>query len=154
MVNSYDKFFSNKPLVKCYSEFQPLEEVIVGSTYNPNCFDSSDQFSQEAKDLLKRVFTETAEDLEVLVDILKKEGVTVQRPKSLFDPLTTYNLGEFDIEFSNQPLQPRDILGFYGNHVKCCLGLIDCSRYCDSIVTRLLYVICSNNTFSNCFLFV
>ena len=72
MVNRYNKFFGDPPLVKCYSEFQPLEEVIVGNTYDPNCFDDSDQFSQEAKDLLKRVFTETAEDLEVLVDILKK----------------------------------------------------------------------------------
>ena len=118
MVNDYSKFFNGtKQVVKCYSEFQPLEEVIVGSTYNPSCFDSSDQFSQEAKDLLKRVFTETAEDLEVLVKILTDEGITVQRPKSLFDPLTKYNLGEFDIEFANQPLQPRDILGFYGNKI-------------------------------------
>ena len=51
-----------------------------------------------SKDLLKRVSTETAEDLEVLVDILK-EGVTVQRSNPLFDSLTTYNPGEFDIEF-------------------------------------------------------
>ena len=116
MVNNYDKFFSDKSLVKCYSEFQKLEEVIVGNTYAPDCFDKSD-FSQEAKDLLKRVFTETAEDLEVLVDILKKEGVIVQRPKVMHDPLAKYNMGEFDIEYANQPLQPRDILGFYGNKI-------------------------------------
>ena len=43
MVNDYRKFFNGtKQVVKCYSEFQPLEEVIVGSTYNPSCFDSSD----------------------------------------------------------------------------------------------------------------
>ena len=46
----------------------------------PDTFDSSENFNQEAKDLLKRVLTETAEDLEVLVDILKKESVIVQRP--------------------------------------------------------------------------
>jgi len=117
MVNSYKKFFSHEPVVKCYSEFQPLEEVIVGNTYAPDCFDSSDKFSKEAKDLLKRVFTETAEDLEVLVDILKKEGVIVKRPKAMQDPLAKYDMGEFDIEYANQPLQPRDILGFYGNKI-------------------------------------
>ena len=63
------------------------------------------------------MFTETAEDLEVLVDILQKEGVVVQRPKVMQDPLAKYDMGEFDIEYANQPLQPRDILGFYGNKI-------------------------------------
>ena len=103
--------------VKTYSEFQPLEEVIVGNTYSPDSFDSSDQFDQEAKDLLKKVFTETAEDLEKLVEILKGEGVVVQRPKPILNPLIKYNIGEFDISFSHHPLQPRDILGFYGNKI-------------------------------------
>ena len=56
MVNSYDKFFSNKPLVKCYSEFQSLEEVIVGSTYNPNCFDSVDPLSSKKQRFIKKGF--------------------------------------------------------------------------------------------------
>ena len=62
MVNDYSKFFGNKQLVSSYTEFQPLEEVVVGTPYDPNTFDSSDRFNQEAKDLLKRVLTETAED--------------------------------------------------------------------------------------------
>ena len=70
---------------------------------------------QEAKDLIKRVLYETAEDLEVLVDILKKEGIVVKRTKPLHDPLKKYNVGGFEVEFLNQPLQPRDIIGFYGN---------------------------------------
>ena len=36
-----------------------------------------------SKRFIKRVLYETAEDLEVLVDILKKEGVTVQRTKTI-----------------------------------------------------------------------
>ena len=99
---------------QAYTEFQPLEEVIVGTPYDPNTFDSSDKFSQEAKDLLKKVLTETAEDLEVLVDILKKESIIVQRPKPLHNPLQKYTVGEFEIEWINQPLQPRDLIGFFG----------------------------------------
>ena len=53
------------------------------------------------KDLIKRVLTETAEDLEILVDILKKENVTVKRTKPLHDPLKTYNVGGFEVEYSN-----------------------------------------------------
>ena len=53
MVNNYSQFFSDQPLVKTFSEFQPLEEVIVGTPYHADTFDSSDKFSQEAKDLLK-----------------------------------------------------------------------------------------------------
>ena len=37
-------------------------------------------FDPQFKDLIKRVLTETAEDLEILVDILKKENVTVKEP--------------------------------------------------------------------------
>ena len=46
-------FIGDKQLVKTYSEFQPLEEVIVGSPYNPNSFDESKVFDQQSKDLIK-----------------------------------------------------------------------------------------------------
>lgn len=115
MVNDYSNIIGDKQLVKTYSEFQPLEEVIVGSPYDPNSFDQSKVFDQQSKDLIKRVLSETAEDLEILVEILKKENVIVQRTKPLHDPLKTYNVGGFEVEFLNQPLQPRDVLGFYGN---------------------------------------
>ena len=135
MVNNYSEFFSDKPLVSTYSEFQPLEEVIVGTPYDPNTFDSSDTFNQEAKDLLKRVLTETAEDLEVLVDILKKENIIVQRPKPLHNPLQKYTVGEFDIEYINQPLQPRDLVGFFGNKMIEAYTK-DTSRYLETLCSR------------------
>ena len=135
MVNNYSEFFSDKPLVSCYTEFQPLEEVIVGSPYDPDTFDSSENFNQEAKDLLKRVLTETAEDLEVLVDILKKESVIVQRPKPLHNPLQKYTVGEFEIEYINQPLQPRDLIGFFGNKIIEAYTK-DTSRYLETLCSR------------------
>ena len=66
MVNNYSEFFSDKPLVSTYSEFQPLEEVIVGTPYDPDTFDSSDRFNQEAKDLFQ-------DSIIVLYKNLKKE---------------------------------------------------------------------------------
>ena len=44
MVNNYDNFFGDKSLVKTYSEFQPLEEVIVGTPYDPESFEKSKIF--------------------------------------------------------------------------------------------------------------
>ena len=44
MVNDYSNIIGDKQLVKTYSEFQPLEEVIVGSPYDPNSFDESKVF--------------------------------------------------------------------------------------------------------------
>ena len=35
MVNDYSHIIGDKQLVKTYSEFQPLEEVIVGTPYDP-----------------------------------------------------------------------------------------------------------------------
>ena len=49
----------------------------------PKPFEKALCFEMEAKDLIKRVLHETAEDLEVLVDILKKEGIVVKRTKSV-----------------------------------------------------------------------
>ena len=120
---------------KTYSEFQPLEEVIVGTPYDPGSFELSSDFDRQAKDLIKRVLTETAEDLEVLVDILKKENIIVQRPKPLYDPLKIYNVGEFEVQYLNQPLQPRDILGFYGNKIIEAYTK-DRSRYYENWCTR------------------
>ena len=69
MVNNYSEFFSDKPLVSSYTEFQPLEEVIVGTPYHADTFDSSDKFSQEAKDLLKRAEESGIKTLVILADV-------------------------------------------------------------------------------------
>ena len=53
----------------------------------------------------------------MLVDILHKENVIVQRLTSLHNPLQKYTVGEFDIEYINPSYSPRDLIGFFGNKI-------------------------------------
>ena len=78
-----------------YSEFQPLKEMIVGSSYlNHTCMIEG----------LDRVIEETNQDCNALEAILTELEVKVLRPKQK----------AFRKEF-HHPIMPRDIFGFYGN---------------------------------------
>lgn len=103
--------------LSCYTEFQPLKEVLVGSAFEVSNFDHIQD--QNAKDLFKRIFEETNEDLETLCEILKNEGVTVHRPKQIFKFTEddSIDLPWLKSQFPNHPLMPRDILGVYGTNI-------------------------------------
>jgi N-dimethylarginine dimethylaminohydrolase len=100
-----------------YTEFQPLKEILVGSAFSPTNFDNIKD--HEARDLLKRVFDETNEDIEVLVDLLKSSGIIVHRPSNLFNwsQMQSINLPWLASEFPNHPLMPRDVLGVFGSTI-------------------------------------
>ena len=65
--------------ISTYTEFQPLKEVLVGSAFDQNNFEHLEDV--ESRDVFKRIFEETNEDLETLCDIFKQAGVVVHRPK-------------------------------------------------------------------------
>jgi len=100
-----------------YTEFQPLKETIVGRPFSPNDFE--DVKDQQAKDLLKRIFEETNEDIEELVKILQDAGVKVHRPNNLFafDNYGSIQTPWLHAAFPNHPLMPRDVLGVFGNTI-------------------------------------
>lgn len=100
-----------------YTEFQPLKEILVGSAFSPKNFDNIEDI--ETRDLLKRVFEETNEDIEVLVSILKSAGIVVHRPNNLFNytQMQSINLPWLNCQFPNHPLMPRDILGVFGSTI-------------------------------------
>ena len=64
---------------QAYTEFQPLEEVLIG-----RCFDSKivDNFEAipKVKSLLKRLFDETEEDFQYLIKVCKTYGAKFIRP--------------------------------------------------------------------------
>ena len=64
---------------QAYTEFQPLEEVLIG-----RCFDSKivDNFEAlpKVKSLLKRLFDETEEDFQHLIKVCETYGAKVIRP--------------------------------------------------------------------------
>ena len=66
---------------QAFTEFQPLEEVLLGRCYNMNHFDSYDiPFSPTTKRLMTHLLDETEEDFQGLKDTLKKLNVKVRRP--------------------------------------------------------------------------
>lgn len=104
-----------------YTEFQPLKEVVLGATYDPAVTDSIADV--ELKDLLRRVFEETNEDLRYFETLLRQAGVSVKRPEVIF-PFRTpeqekskVDLQVFDFNFPNHPLMVRDLCGVYGNKI-------------------------------------
>lgn len=110
--------FSNKTQV--YSEFQPLEEVIVGRAYHPEAFDYSED--KDLRNGLKKILTETEEDLQALVSLLEAEGVRVRRPEVPFklgkdNKALTIELQHFAFQFPNHPLMPRDTAFVYRNSI-------------------------------------
>lgn len=103
--------------IATYTEFQPLKEILVGNAFSPENFDNVNDI--EARDLLKRVFEETNEDLEILINLLKSAGVIIHRPNNLFNwsQIESINLPWLKCEFPNHPLMPRDVLGVFGSTI-------------------------------------
>jgi len=98
-----------------YSEFQPLKKILIGSTYDPNIF--KDHKDQEFADLMHTVFEETQQDLDNLADICSDYGAEVVRPNVVLDPNKEINIGINSGAFHNHPMQPRDVIGKFGNTI-------------------------------------
>ena len=65
-------------LPQAYTEFQPLEEVLVGRCYTMNHFDSYDvPFTPTTRRLMTHLLDETEEDYQGLINTLKKLNVKV-----------------------------------------------------------------------------
>lgn len=102
--------------VRVYSEFDPLEEVIVGRVYAPEAFDAVDD--PPLRDMLQRVARETEEDFSVLATMLEADGITVRRPtisQELFEwrdgvPVPrAVDSGAWAVPYPNPPVFPRDL---------------------------------------------
>lgn len=65
-------------IINSYTEFQPLEEVIIGQGYPPDYFDCVQ--CDQTRSCLEQIFSEIEEDFEHLVRMLESFGVTVRRP--------------------------------------------------------------------------
>jgi len=101
-----------------FTEFQPLKEIIVGSTFDFNNFKNLPD--KETYDCFRKINEETAEDLEELVKILQSFGVKVYRPNNLANYDCNYDAIKtpwFKMAFPNHPLMPRDVLGVFGDTI-------------------------------------
>lgn len=66
---------------QAYTEFQPLEEVLVGRSYDTTFLESLDiPFTKQTTSLMTHLLDETEEDYQGLVNTLEKLNVKVYRP--------------------------------------------------------------------------
>lgn len=91
---------------QAYTEFQPLEEVLIGRNFDSSLVDSFQQCSPNVKSLLKQLFDETEEDFQSLIKICKTYGAKVVRPDYNY---RTMNLKEYPVGQYPYLNQPRDI---------------------------------------------
>lgn len=130
--------------VNSWDEFQPLQEILVGSIYNSSFFD--DVKEVRARDALKRIFDETQEDIDNFIHTMKSHSITVYQASAkelgYKDSIMEYvndkgelgykrNAGEdrsrhdYSLYYSgikgnlipNPPLQPRDDAIVMGNKI-------------------------------------
>ena len=66
--------------VNSWDEFQPLEELLVGSIYDSSFFD--DVKEVRARDALKRIFDETQEDLDNFIETMHSHNIKTYQPST------------------------------------------------------------------------
>lgn len=93
-----------------YSEFQPLEEVVVGQGYPIDYFDNIED--SEVRENVQKIFFEIEEDFQHLVKTLEEFDVKVIRPE-----LISKQEYQSQCELTKPPmppLTPRDRQGVFG----------------------------------------
>lgn len=88
-----------------YTNWDPLEEVIVGNCYSAVPLDW--EIDPDSRSLLNRILTETKEDLDTLSVLLNDLGVKVHRPIPNKFPKEV-NLLDFSVLKATNPIVPRD----------------------------------------------
>lgn len=119
-----------------WTEWDPLEEVIVG-----NCF-LYDQLNwdlpKSTADKFKLILEETKEDLDNLADYLKKMGIQVHRPIPKIND-QNIKISKFDIHLATAPIIPRDQYLVYDKTIyQTYTSLPD--RYLDSLSYYEIFV--------------
>lgn len=140
-------------VVRSFTEWQPLEEVIVGNIYpvrtaasdvsfrlffNDN-LNMNYVFADKEFDLPNRFVEEGEEDLEEFAAILQKEGVTVRRPSLIKPPLTVFATPYGTSGYLTPPLNIRDQTLIYGNKIIETPPLVRTRAYETDFLKPLFY---------------
>ena len=100
-----------------YTEYDPLQSVIVGDTYAPGDVDhllhkgNTSQFN--------KILEETKQDLDLLSDFLKQGNIEVMRPH--IHNYDSVKMPQFDVQLPIAPVVPRDALMVMGKNIICLL---------------------------------
>lgn len=112
-----------------YTEFDPLQEVIVGDCYAPGDVDNF--LPKKSISNFNKILEETKQDLNNLTDFLKKSNIKVHRPKvqKFKQPI---QMPSFKINLPICPIVPRDQYLIAGkNIIQTYTSYTD--RYFDSL---------------------
>lgn len=90
---------------QAYTEFQPLEEILIGRNFDPKIVNDFDALPK-VKSLLKRMFEETEEDFQHLIKVCETYGAKVIRPDYDYNKIKN-----FEYPFLNQPRDATIVLG-------------------------------------------
>lgn len=88
-----------------FTEFDPLQSVIVGDIYSPGDIDHL--LPKKSLASFNRILEETKEDLDNLANFLQKGNIEVKRP-TVYDYPEKINLPNFIIDLPISPVVPRD----------------------------------------------
>jgi N-dimethylarginine dimethylaminohydrolase len=88
-----------------YTEFDPLQEVIVGDCYNPGDLDWI--FPKETLSGFNKILEETKEDLNKLSNFLINSKIKVHRPE-VIKYKKNFDLVDFNVKIPICPIVPRD----------------------------------------------
>lgn len=113
----------------CWTEWDPLEEVIVG-----DCFlykDLNWKLPPSAAAKFELILEETKEDLDNLADYISKLGVKVHRPKPKINN-QDIQISNFNIKHATAPIVPRDQYLVYGETIYQTYTTMP-DRYIDSL---------------------
>ena len=112
-----------------WTDWDPLEEVIVGDCYAPGALD---WFIEPAlQDSFNTVLAETKQDLDALAGLLQQLGVKVHRPQ-VRTCQHSVDLATFSVQCPTSPIVPRDQYLVYGDTVyQTYTSMTD--RYFDSL---------------------
>jgi len=101
---------------QAYTEFQPLEEVLIGRNFDSKIVDDFDALPK-VKSLLKRLFDETEEDYTHLVKVCETYGAKVIRPDYDYSKMTNFSYPSL--------AQPRDCTIVLDDKIVIGLGNMD-----------------------------
>ena len=115
------------PVVRSWTEWQPLEEIIVGRCEmscmpaNEPAFEAKLKHKEHALRSLQgprsaEAIQKGSEELEGLVSVLESHGVKVRRPE-IVDWTRGYRTPDFEVPCGNTGAMPRDVLLTVGNEV-------------------------------------
>jgi hypothetical protein len=93
-------------MINSYSEFQPLQQVVVGQGYPADYFDCVED--SQVRNTLQQIFTEIEEDFDFLTKTLESFGVKVHRSN-----LPSKNQFQ-SAQFLMPPICPRDRQTVFG----------------------------------------